>query len=920
MIAHSCTGLASIVCLVLLYCLPWSQASGLRDEPSPDPEDLVPGLVSEFWPLDDDEPRVTRHSLTLVNRWGRAVPDLRLPSGGFRGRWSGWLLVRDQGDYRFRIHSDGPHQLRVGSEIIRGEGGDASVSEKLSLNRGLIRLDLTTEHQGDDRRITVDWDGPTFSFEHLPTSVLFHEEAPSLGSDSFERGRQLSERLGCANCHSAPGFVPRPLAGPPLDDELTIHRDWLLNWIVDPEGRRQGTPMPGFGLDTNQASDIVSYLESVSRKPADLDRESRMAINIADPLRGRLLFRSLGCLGCHNSGASGNEHPLTGASVSLAGLGGKRSIESVASFLRGVSRPDSGRHRPELDLSADSAAHLAAYLTGMRSEQAQPGLEHPISGNPDRGHELITSVGCASCHRIPGVEADRAPIPLDFEFSIDRGCLADSPRFGVPNFGLDANERFALRTYLSEANTGHEELAGWMRAEDSIRRHNCLGCHTRYGQGGHGISSQLPTLLGEDQELNALKGTLTPPDLSSVGAKLKEDYLARAIAGDAPRARPWLRVQMPRFNFEPGEAKVIADYFLQMDRVDRVSEPETPSPHHDSEVEPGVTLLGRDGFGCVSCHVIQGKIPPGGEAETLGPDLALAHQRMNRSYFDRWLSDPQRILPGTAMPQFLLPSPGIDGSVAEQLGMIWDVLGHPDLSTLTSTATRQLLTRHENRALVVRDVVVLDADPRTYVPRGIAVGLTGVRSLLFDSDRLSWIRWWDQGFLYRTKQGRLWEWHPEGRVLWQDQKALPPVVFSDKGGAIRLPGEQRSRFGSFVELRFVEDGVRLEYSLSLPDGGSSLVVEHIAPTEDGWSRRVEIQDLPEQFIPLMVVATGANWDDQGVSRLALEGVTVELQTGSTGLPRENSLERAFQDVLFLELQPRSSGTFAGEVVHSIRSE
>src|SRR5690606_32561560 len=118
---------------------------------------------------------------------------------------------------------------------------------------------------------------------------------------------------------------------------------------------------------------------------------------------------------------------------------------------------------------------------------------------------------------------------------------------GAPRFALDDRQLESLRALISELPDEPTAPTAWTLAEDSIRRRNCLGCHTRQGRGGEGIGAALANLLAEDRELNALKGTLTPPDLSSVGANLLPDYLDQAVRGDAPIARPWLSLRMPRY-------------------------------------------------------------------------------------------------------------------------------------------------------------------------------------------------------------------------------------------------------------------------------------------------------------------------------------------------------------------------------------
>ena len=65
-------------------------------------------------------------------------------------------------------------------------------------------------------------------------------------------------------------------------------------------------------------------------------------------------------------------------------------------------------------------------------------------------------------------------------------------------------------------------------------------------------------------------------------------------------------------------------------------------------VATGAVLFGS--AECVKCHVVAGRLPnqpPG----NMAPDLARARARLRPEWIKRWLKDPQRIVPGTRMPQ-----------------------------------------------------------------------------------------------------------------------------------------------------------------------------------------------------------------------------------------------------------------------------
>jgi hypothetical protein len=466
-------------------------------------------------------------------------------------------------------------------------------------------------------------------------------------------------------------------------------------------------------------------------------------------------------------------------------------------------------------------------------------------------------------------------------------------------------------------------------AEDLLRRRHCFGCHARDGEGGGTLGAQLAALLSIDSSLASLKGTLTPPNLSAVGDKLRGEYLAVAVRAKAPTARPWLSVRMPSFAFEPGEAEAIIHYLQRRDRMAEREDSEADSPAPIPPTPPAVAataetaarLLGQQGFGCVSCHVVAGRIPPGGEPETLGPDLALAHQRMTPRYFRRWLDNPQRIIAGTPMPQFVKPAVGVAGTLDDQLEMVWNLLGSRRAVEAATSGTRKFLERQGDRPLVVFDMVLVPEAPATpYTPRGLAIGLKNDHSLLLDADRLTWLAWWRGGFLSRTKNGRLWEWHPEGERLWTAPARLAPLVFIAADARPQLPTEERERFGHFDAIDFEGSSVTISYSLRVPGGSAVKVAEKIRPIEGGWERLVTASGVPRELRAALVEMPPKGESSRDSSRvswtLGKTRATLQIEGASPARMRLSAEPRAR---LFL-LERGTDGTDSARVRLSVAGQ
>ena len=62
-----------------------------------------------------------------------------------------------------------------------------------------------------------------------------------------------------------------------------------------------------------------------------------------------------------------------------------------------------------------------------------------------------------------------------------------------------------------------------------------------------------------------------------------------------------------------------------------------------------VALL-RDRLPCLGCHQLNG------DGGMIGPDLTTVRERRSAAYIAAMVADPQRVVPGSAMPRIAMPS------------------------------------------------------------------------------------------------------------------------------------------------------------------------------------------------------------------------------------------------------------------------
>ncbi|HJT76200.1 MAG TPA: hypothetical protein VJ739_03275, partial [Gemmataceae bacterium] len=341
----------------------------------------------------------------------------------------------------------------------------------------------------------------------------------------------------------------------------------------------------------------------------------------------------------------------------------------------------------------------------------------------------------------------------------EKGCLAREPgrRGKAPGFGFTERDRKALRRFLEDGSRGAGSPAPAYAARVAFERFNCLACHSRDGEGGL-TPDVVEDLRRYEKAENA--EAVSPPVLTGVGHKLRTPWMRQVLTA-AGRARPWMALRMPQFGkAQVGhlpEALAALDGNEPDDSVYKV--PLTPE-----KLEAGRFLVGKNAFGCISCHDIAG-IPNTG---TRGPDLALMDQRVRHEWYRRWLEQPQRLQPGTRMPTVFNEGKStlttvLGGSADAQADAIWAYLSlGPGLPLPQGLEPpKGLVVKVEDRPVLLR----------TFMPdagsRAVAVGYPGGVSTAFDAARCRLAYAWAGNFL-------------DASPVWNDRGGNPAKVLGPR--------------------------------------------------------------------------------------------------------------------------------------------
>ena len=579
--------------------------------------------------------------------------------------------------------------------------------------------------------------------ESVPRIPGLHERHPL---DDVSVGRLLLDELRCGACHLGLGPEIVPAAGPDLTDVgWRAAPDYLQRFIADPSGTHPGTKMPSLlhGRTASERARIAQAMTHflVASSARTWSASETLEAEIAE---GEELFHTVGCVACHaprRPAAQRTETPVAGeGAVDLTHVASKYSLESLSEFLFQPTRARPSGRMPDMGLSRAEAKDLASYLIGAR----------PTAGAALEVREELVAVGrqyfqefnCAACHELGGVSASR-PLPIVSGLNSERGCLA-AGETDAPRFHLSATQRYAIASALQAAPA---DLADGERIALTLTAFNCIACHVRDDYGG--VRSEIdPYFESEEHDLG--DQARIPPELTLTGTKLQGEWM-RKVLFDGSSVRSYMFTRMPRF----GEAHLaqLPELFEREDagKIDAFELPQLEGEPARIARDAGRELLGIRGLSCIACHDFNGRASLIRE----GIDLINSSERLQPSWFARFLIEPQTYRPGVVMPESwpggVAAHPEIlEGDTQAQIGAIWHFLsqgrtaGDPD--GLTPQPSR----------LKVSDTT------RTYRGRssvagfrGIAVGFpgglnyafnaqTGTLSALWRGEFVS-VRWDGQG-------------------------------------------------------------------------------------------------------------------------------------------------------------------------------
>jgi mono/diheme cytochrome c family protein len=618
----------------------------------------------------------------------------------FSARWDGLIKIIRAGEYRF-----------IGDAKILINRQDVSDKE-IKLTEGDHPITIEFTRKPGAARLLLQWQSDHFPLEPVPHSVLFNDAPPV--EDEVQQGRLLVQELGCIGCHNAKSESMSARRGPDLTNVGSrISASWIYKWLANPQHFRSAAVMPVV-LDKEQdIRDVTSFLASLKDfrrfQEEDYTRRERIA-------RGKELYEKIGCLACHDKDGG-----------SLDGLGSKMTPGALTRYLLDPLRFDPSGRMPSMLLQRDEAAALAAHLVQSRNVEFEKEIP---AGDEKRGEQLVKSSGCLNCHTLEiergrGVTSSLAALELA-KVDPANGCMAGATN--APKYLLNPAQKTQISSFINSYKSQPDRSRAPTHAfTENVTRFNCRSCHTLDYSGSK---------TGFD---------ITPP-LTGAGHKLREEYLS-SVLNDRQRSRPWIAHRMPDFGpqVRPMVNQIIA-------ASAPIKEDEGPFPSREL-IKNGRELMGAGerGLGCVACHTFNGStvtvLDP-----ARGPEITGMSSRLRREWFYRWVREPNRIHPGTAMPTLFFGKP--ENEISPVIDSLWAyvTLGRAMQPPPGTDARPSNVLLPDEEPMLMRCVLHGGGKDGKHgrLTRAIAVGFPNLTSYVFDATTGQLAYAWTGGFVDMT--------------------------------------------------------------------------------------------------------------------------------------------------------------------------
>ncbi len=494
----------------------------------------------------------------------------------------------------------------------------------------------------------------------ITSPVLEHQPAGNAA-----HGKELFEERGCLACHSM-GEGANKMGGTFAANLSRIgekeNYDYVVRWVHNPRQRtrpycpyekrdlgpedyakhnlpyvfdldhskcpndghelavQQPTVMPSLRLSIEDARDIASYL--ITQKHPDASYAA--ADYMDDPqlkAKGEELVKHFGCAGCHE----------------ISGL------------------EDEGRIGTEL--TNEGSKPIERLDFALYTEDAKRGVLPDGKPSIRNGHEVawFDSKGFFE-HKLenPGVydQGKYHSNPMDALRMPKPNLYEPGDLEALVTFLLGSTDPTLPQEYMYKPQDRRRYVQeGWW----VVTKYNCIGCH-QIGIGQRSILMDLPMYQAENKQN-------LPPVLTTEGARVNPEWLKGFLANpslsttDTNRngVRTYLQVRMPTFYLSDDEIRKLVLFFEAMSSQPEPYIQPKPPAMTDAERAMARDLFTSPAAPCLKCHETGNAAH---DKNAIAPNFLLAKERLQAPWTVRWITDPAKIIPGTAMPSGLFKRDG----------------------------------------------------------------------------------------------------------------------------------------------------------------------------------------------------------------------------------------------------------------------
>ena len=494
----------------------------------------------------------------------------------------------------------------------------------------------------------------------------FRDELPKHKPGNAAHGKELFEERGCLACHSI--GEGDQMQGGTFAANLTrvgekANYDYLVRWIhnarqrtrpycpyekkdIGPEDYAKKnlpyvfdldhskcpndghelqvqnmTVMPSLRLPPEDAEDIATYLMTQKKQEPSAYADASFMDDPNLKEEGKKWVRFYGCGGCHEISGMEEEGRI-GTELTFEG---SKPIERLDFALFTEASQRGGKDAEPIKNKED----LARLPDGAAK---QPWYDHKGFFEHKLAEPNIYDQGKVKTE----TEALRMP----------NAHLTKDQVLDLTTFLLGSQETSLPQSYqYKPGDARHDIQEGWW----VVKKYNCMGCHQF-------IPGQPTILMGLKQYQDAQEQL--PPKLLTEGARVDPEWLRKFLSNPALSTtdtnrngvRPYLKVRMPTFSFSDNELRKLVRFFEALSQQPLPYIPEQVPTLTTKESDMARSLFSSTAAPCLKCHATG---EPAHDKIATAPNFLLAKERLKPDWVERWITDPQAVSPGTAMPSGL---------------------------------------------------------------------------------------------------------------------------------------------------------------------------------------------------------------------------------------------------------------------------